>query len=783
MSKLDSAAAALKTAARTMSGRYVVGLSRRLWLLPLQVQLSCEQFKDYIESLGAEMRLTSAQKREAEHMFGACGESSYDDRRIFPVKRGSAAKTKVNVFLKDAARDFRGRWGAKQCEEVLMLIYLRRRVSVEGHPVYNDEATAWLIWVHCCLLRGASWRQCVGLSYKELKEVSNVVKGLGVVCNPCAGLYVELGALAGRAVGSVDVEEEMQKRCAAYTRPGMLVDFPAGQLRAVVRAIVNEERGEFSVPRYADVFLRRFSTTKAGSHHRSEWTASADLPRRQLTRRNYVESMESDYVWRIPPGGYVSFSEKLEPGKTRAIYSLDSDNYLRFDAPARALEAAWRGHRANLKPSSGTMSEDLERRGGELRRWKMMFDYADFNSAHTIKAQQIVVEEAFKGMDEEWLRWLSESFTQTWLKDPRSSVPTRSDGTLMSGHRMTSIINTVLNAAYIRLVLGEADYAQLHIEHVGDDIVSSTDSSELAERVVQKLLASGLTLQREKQGFGELCAEFLRISYDKQNACGYVARSISTLVCGNWVTEAVLDPEKYANSLQQGMWTLRNRAMDPEAAVLLVTTLARRLALSGEDAYEVSLGTLSINGAPIWGEYGRPRALRSLIMLSGSGKTKSTVPKRVDGVRLPTYATRDLAAHSKEFRDLIHVGVPRSIILQAMHAASYSNFREDWDPGPPQYEELSIKTCHLRYRLRNAKIPKKLREGLGVIANLLAGKVTNGQWSAYSDLTGLDVSPLLRDDRTRLISGGFGIPFQDLMSLKNLFPNGTTYTGTMCLLV
>ncbi len=95
-------------------------------------------------------------------------------------------------------------------------------------------------------------------------------------------------------------------------------------------------------------------------------------------------------------------------------------------------------------------------------------DYEDFNSAHTIDAQKIVVEELFVGLEPKWHNWLIDSFDDIKVRDLQGEWR-RVNGTLMSGHRMTSVINTILNAAYIRLVLGDELYLRIHSEHVGDD--------------------------------------------------------------------------------------------------------------------------------------------------------------------------------------------------------------------------------------------------------------------------------------------------------------------------
>jgi hypothetical protein len=316
----------------------------------------------------------------------------------------------------------------------------------------------------------------------------------------------------------------------------MLAPFSDDQIREAVRAVVKEERGDFRVESWRDAFAKRFATTKGGSHNSMARRKGLELPRRQLNKRNYAESIDFAEVWDVKPGGFVSVSEKLEHAKTRAIYSLDSENYFRFDAPARAVERCWKNKRAVLQPSKGMESETIESRARSLGKYKMMFDYADFNSAHTMSAQKIVVEEAFRGMDARWLDWLVRSYDNMWIRDPRDGVMRRMEGTLCSGHRLTTITNTILNAAYIRLALGVGVYNRLNIQHVGDDVVASVNDIHVAEYCVEKIVGSGLNMRKDKQAFGTVCAEFLRISYNDSLAVGYFPRSISSAVSGSWVS-------------------------------------------------------------------------------------------------------------------------------------------------------------------------------------------------------------------------------------------------------
>uniref|UniRef100_A0A2V0RJ97 RdRp n=1 Tax=viral metagenome TaxID=1070528 RepID=A0A2V0RJ97_9ZZZZ len=696
---------------------------------------------------------------------------SVDDRDVFPLKGHIGAVTKVNVFMSDAVKDARLVLGDDVCQILLEMIYMRRACT--GRCTYNDEACSWLLWCVAALEGGLNPVPALLVSYDDLKEMSNDLKGCGVVCNPFAHMLVEMAALEGRGIGMINIENELRKRTDPESFEGMLAKFNAEDLTRVVRQIVREERGVIVCPDWKRSWANRFATTKAGSHN--VWAGQeCSLPKQQLTRRNYVEAVDYMGVDEIEPRGYVSMSQKLEQGKGRAIYALDSDNYLRFDPPARAVEQAWRNKRVVLAPSGEDQVQDTERRGKQLRKWKLMFDYKDFNSAHTTEAQKIVVREIFDFLPEKWLRWLVDSFDNHKIKHPTSSELLHVKGTLMSGHRLTTIINTVLNGAYVRLVLGEDLYSRLHWEHVGDDVVASTDDADTADTTIGKLMASDLQLQRNKQGFGRWCAEFLRISYDGHIGTGYLARAIASGTCGSWVTDLKLDSSKYIVSVLQIMWTLRQRSQGYTCSLLFTSTIARRLGLSYEDAWGLATGRVSLNGSPVFGS----NSGNVVHIKYGQTCGHLQVSRKVRGIRLPRKAATDYAANSTEYSALVKSGVHRAVLDRAMLEASYSNlFERNPDRGQQtEYSEISIDNRWIRPLGYDTKIAKN--NNFGALANLLGSAVSDEQWLRFGDIIERDVSTLTSYGNTEevVVSSVFGTPYSSLRYIAKVIRQNCIYT-------
>ncbi|BAU79510.1 RNA dependent RNA polymerase [Diatom colony associated dsRNA virus 13] len=754
----------LEEAKRTCRGDKIVHMANTLWCVPMQVRLTSRQVREYLDSYirGADKITVAAQHvRRVSKWLEDCA----DDRNLFPLKDHIGAETKVNMFLSDVVQDaieVRGR----RFVQSIMPVCLAAGCT-------NDQATGMLIWACALEEQGLPSVGLCSLTWEAKKKLSEVVKGLGVAGSPHLHLLAECQTLEGRGVKEVDWVDEMDKRTNSSNRPGMLAPYSIEELGPVVRRIVAEERRYFHVPTWENAWRRRFATTKGGSHNTMGRRKGLPLPKGQLSKRNYAESVDFIEVDAIPPAGFVSVSEKLEHGKTRAIYSLNSENYFRFDAPARALEAGWRNRRAVLRPSDGSESVKIEKRASMLRRYKIMFDYADFNSAHTLEAQKLCVREMFAGLEPRWLQWLEDSFDNMYVRNPLTGELELMDGTLCSGHRLTSIINTILNAAYVRLAVGESLYSSLWIQHVGDDVVASTDDHIVASTCMARMLDSGLNLQPQKQAFGTVCAEFLRISFNKDFAIGYFSRSVSSAVSGSWVSLRDLDYDEYLGSVLGQIWTWRQRSQSLTVTMLWCSTLVRRLKLTRHEAQGVCSGAVSVNSSPVWG-YDK-RVGRSLTI--GLRKGGRRCVSSIDGTRLPRLATSDFVAVSREYRELRALGVRQRQLDEVMLEASYGNLFARLPTDKVSVQRLSLVFASTRVRLKN-RVVMTVKYGAhepGFLASLLKGRLNDTFWRYYGMVKQVDVRKMMSDYSTRVMCFGYGTPYSEARELQKHYNNGVRY--------
>jgi len=330
-------------------------------------------------------------------------------------------------------------------------------------------------------------------------------------------------------------------------------------------------------------------------------------------RRAWLEEIEEDPRLRWDGTTNVSASPKLEHGKTRAIFACDTVNYLAFEHLMATVEKSWRGQRVILNPGKGGhlgMAERVARNRGRAGV-SLMLDYDDFNSHHSTQSMQLVIRLLCErtGYPPDLQANLIKSLERHVISVGGKHIGTAA-GTLMSGHRCTTFFNSVLNMAYLMVVLGESWLLQRPSLHVGDDVYLGVLSYADAGYVTDRVMSSRLRMNRRKQSVGHVSTEFLRVASAGRDSFGYLARSISSIVSGNWVADAILDPFEALTSMVASARTYANRGHSPSAPLLLRSAIKRTLGKSTIDdatLEQILCGELAINNGPMFKSSGTYR--------------------------------------------------------------------------------------------------------------------------------------------------------------------------------
>lgn len=518
------------------------------------------------------------------------------NRWCLPLKSHPGAMNKVNVYFSEIMGEL------KRLEPQIWRQVMKEQWRLGG--LYDDQASALIMYTSA--LSGEFGSKALDIATSLVhrpivaKGLSTVLKSLGVNGTRFGSILCEANTLQGRGVGVINFEDEVSYRLNPDLVAEKVIDLDASSLRKVVRSVIRRELMDGIVfedlPTY---WSKRWSWCVNGAHGNSLGRIDKRYQtnfRKRMHRRVFAENIEKEPISGWSGDTYFTLSEKLEHGKTRAIFGGDSVSYFCFDHLLRSIEQNWRGERVILDPGSGGscgMADRVESLGGA---WNVMMDYDDFNSQHSLQSQKIVIDELvhLSGYDYVLGYKLVSSFDKQFVMV--DGKPVKSFGTLMSGHRATTIINSVLNLAYVQCAYPAIE--RCSSLHVGDDIIIKTDVASEAVDILTAVMSSGVRMNPLKQSVGTYSAEFLRHASGKEGSYGYVCRSISSVVSGNWESDNRLDSEEFINSVLQSSWTMMNRS-GTNCAVLMAQSFNRVSGIKIGVCRGALLGRVSVNGSPV----------------------------------------------------------------------------------------------------------------------------------------------------------------------------------------
>lgn len=473
-------------------------------------------------------------------------------------------------------------------------------ISLAPPGLNNDAAAALLMW-YCGEVAAGRERVAARIvnnfnDTAALKSMSDAIKSAGspTVDNWLLN-YVELVTMHGRGVGTVDLAADAARRCGTA---GVMtaVNVDPSKLRQAIRSIYGCcLRRRPVIKDASEYWADRWAFTKSGAHSRAaeQVTTGTVTTKPQATRREFAEAVAGCPLLIAEPMIVAVPSLKLEHGKTRALYNCDTVSYYHFDAVLKAVEACWDSTSVKLDPQGASREDDYSMYSS-ISGVRVMLDYDDFNSQHSLDAMIAVFEELrpYVDGDSRLLDWCIRAQHRQLILS--AGVATAISGTLFSGHRATTFINTVLNAAYFAMT-GVDTIAAFH---AGDDVLLYTRSMCEANAAVAALQSFGFRLNASKQSCGTLSGEFLRCVFCPDGARGYVARALSSLVSGNWVSDKQLSPGEYILVLKRAAWTVALRGGYDVRGPLTASLLWRHQNLSHGVASELMDYTTSVNNSP-----------------------------------------------------------------------------------------------------------------------------------------------------------------------------------------
>lgn len=373
-----------------------------------------------------------------------------------------------------------------------------------------------------------------------LKAEGGAAKQLQTVFRSDLACVFELNVLRNRVYDQVDWATEIEHRVRPATAP-MAANMVRDRAMRIFRLARQEGRKAQRLS-WRDYWDARVSTMPNGSvvsQYEEDLRLKRQLPREGKVKSGWFAASRnrSHQAWLDRrPSIYASTSTKYEWGKVRALYGCDVTSFLHADFSMRCVE--------NTLPSYFPVGERANDR--YVRRVldhmdygvPFCYDYDDFNSQHSISSMQAVIDAWGMVYGDQLtpeqlasLAWTKASIADQTVKFGDVKRVERVNGTLLSGWRLTSFINTVLNRVYLEEagLLNNVEYAV----HNGDDMYASCETIQNALNVVTRGRQLGIRAQVSKTNIGTI-GEFLRVDARAANPTGaqYLTRAVATAVHG-----------------------------------------------------------------------------------------------------------------------------------------------------------------------------------------------------------------------------------------------------------
>jgi len=373
---------------------------------------------------------------------------------------------------------------------------------------------------------------------KRCKLLSVQAKSLQNLVPDDLRTLFEADVLANRNVGVLDWEDERDHR-----RNPNLVDVSYDEVYRVAHSLFQGQRNGARPPRamrWKDFWDARWQWSAAGSVH-SQYAEDLNYVSQERELKNKFITLcampdyDINHFIRRPPELHAWSSVKYEWAKMRAIYGTDLTSYVLTHFAFSGCEEALPNH---FPVGSKATPQFVSARVGAVLHGAIPFclDYEDFNSQHSYDSMRAVMNaylDAYASHLSPEQRaagaWAVQSVENTIVTDNMGTNSTYAcKGTLMSGWRLTTFVNSVLNYVYTRLLVG-AVTTSLRSVHNGDDVLLGVRNFQAAQQILGVAQKRNVRLQRTKSAFGGI-AEFLRVDHRRGQHGQYLARNIATLV-------------------------------------------------------------------------------------------------------------------------------------------------------------------------------------------------------------------------------------------------------------
>lgn len=526
--------------------------------------------------------------------------------KFFGIKREKSEGRKTNIFFSDVSNSLK--------KKNIGLWEYFNSISGNMKGFTNDQASSALIWADCNFndygIKSAEYAIQIVKYPIVCKTLNIIIKSSGSNIKPKFSKLTEAYCLQGMSIDDGILKDAVSRRLKKDFHDDV-VHFNSNELRSVVRKILLDEI-DIENYEYIDsdkLWNERWGWFVNGSHnnnislHEEKWKIKTD---ERMYRRSCSENIDFNPIDNFDGRVYVGSSFKKEIGKSgRTICSCDTQSYTAFHHLLSPVEKCWRGNRVILDPgklgNGGTCQEVRNLRQGI----NVMLDYDEFDMQHQNLAQQIVIDELCEILNfpVKYRKNLVESFDRSLLHCNGITLGYTTHS-LMSGHRGTTFINSVLNASYIRMSCGDRIWKEFDSRHTGDDVVGTLNNLEDLSYLLDNMKKFNIRMNPMKQSIGYISKEFLRICINDKFSIGYFCRTLGRSISGNWETPKILDNEQFLNTWLSNGRSLINRSFNVRIGDLLSSSMSKSTGIKIKICSEMLKGKIGVGNGPVYSSNG-----------------------------------------------------------------------------------------------------------------------------------------------------------------------------------
>ncbi|BAT62480.1 RNA dependent RNA polymerase [Red clover powdery mildew-associated totivirus 2] len=468
------------------------------------------------------------------------------------------------------------------------------RQTVTTFLLYVELAPSWAADVLAVIVsRHSEWAQLMD----DLKLFSMYVKQYQHVIRSDLAVLFELNVLANRSDSEMDWAADIAKR----TKSVVATPDQERLYRDGV-SMFTSARAEGKQPvtmKWEEYRNMTWGLTPPGAVHSPEGDFRRNIStipsklRNKKTYNSVFRPKELKHYMAQRPKIIAKPSVKYEWGKNRALYGCDLVSHMMTDFGMMQAEStlpSWMptGRMADenrVKRQIATMGNGIP----------FCYDFDDFNSQHSVKSMQTVITAWYSVYgdlisDEQKLcvDWVVQSLeTQLIINSVGlgSSKYIEVDGTLFSGWRLTSFMNTCLNYLYLE----QANVTKRTVGniHNGDDVYANIRTIGDALDIMRDAKSIGVRAQMTKTNIGTI-GEFLRIDNKAVDATGaqYLTRSCATAVHGRIESDTPNSTRSVVEANMIRLEALKARGGDSNKIKVIKDNMISRIARKHDTSEE-----------------------------------------------------------------------------------------------------------------------------------------------------------------------------------------------------